>query len=178
MTKEMTKLGEAIAQAQIHANIDSIDITDWLFNLSSEDYAACAEGHQSAAQGVLPSGKRISLNVEFVAGFFMVQHYIEKVSDKDSVLAVSPNSILWLDDERFVLLQISWELKLEKIDEGSCMLTCKVTSETDNEMFIKASHELSKGLDPADRPFQLHINEETPRFAKDIERKALAGLWN
>ncbi|OJJ18854.1 hypothetical protein BKI52_25110 [marine bacterium AO1-C] len=173
----MHKLGEAIAQATINANIDSINISEWLFNISSEEYAACAEGHQSAAQGRLPSGKRVSMNVEFVAGFFMVQHYIETISEKDRVLTVSPNTVLWLDDEKYVLLQITWELSLEKIDDSTCTLTCKVTSETENEAFIHATHELTKDIDPANTPFQLHINEEAPLFAKDIEAKALAGVW-
>jgi len=38
-------------------------------------------------------------------------------------------------------------------------------------------HQRTKGVDPAATPFQLHIEEETPLFAKDIERKALAGVW-
>jgi len=173
----MHKLGEATAQATINANIDSINISEWLFNISSDEYAACAKGHQSAAQGILPSGKRVSMNVEFVAGFFMIQHYIETISEKDRVLTVSPNTTLWLDDEKYVLLQITWELKVDKIDENVCLLTCKVISETENETFIQATHERIKGLDPADTPFQLHIKEETPLFAKDIESKALAGAW-
>ena len=101
----MTQLGEARAQAMVNANIHDINISEWLFGLTSEDYEACAQGHQSAAQGKLPSGKRVSMNVEFVAGFFMVQHYIETVSEKDRVLTISPNTILWLDDERYVILQ-------------------------------------------------------------------------
>lgn len=173
----MTRLGEAIAQATINANIDSINISEWLFGISSEEYAACAEGHQSAAQGMLPSGKRVSMNVEIVAGFFMVQHYIETISEKDRVLSVSPNTVLWLDDENYVILQITWELSLKKIDDNSCQLTCRVVSETENEAFIQATHDLTKDIDPAETAFQLHINEEAPLFAKDIERKALAGVW-
>lgn len=173
----MKRLGEATAKAIINANVDSINISEWLFGISSEDYAACAEGHQSAAQGVLPSGKRVSINVEFVAGFFMVQHYIETISEKDRVLTISPNTILWLDDEKYVMLQITWELRLEEIDSNSCRLTCKVISETEDEMFIKAVHERTKNINPEETPFQLHINEETPLFAKDIESKALTGLW-
>lgn len=173
----MQKLGEATAQATINANIDSINISEWLFNISSDEYAACANGHQSAAQGTLPSGKRVSMNVEFVAGFFMIQHYIETISEKDRVLTVSPNTVLWLDDKKYVLLQITWELSVKKIDEDACLLTCKVTSETENEKFIHAVHELTKDVDQAETPFQLHINEETPLFAKDIEGKALAGVW-
>ncbi len=173
----MQKLGEATAQAVIQADINSIHISEWLFGLTADDYAACAEGHQSAAQGVLPSGKRVSMNVEFVAGYFMVQHYIETISEKDRVLVVSPNTVLWLNDEKYVLLQITWELSLKKIDEESCMLSCKVISETENEQFIQAVEERTKDMNPEETGFQLHINEETPLFAKDVERKALAGLW-
>ncbi|KXX66822.1 hypothetical protein [Flammeovirga sp. SJP92] len=173
----MTKLGEATAQAIINANIDSINISEWLFNITAEEYAACSSGHQSAAQGQLPSGKRVSMNVENVAGYFMVQHYIETISEKDRVLTVSPNTTLWLDDVNYVILQITWELKLDKIDDNTCLLTCKVISETENEQFIQATHELTKDIDPQETPFQLHINEETPLFAKDIETKALAGVF-
>lgn len=173
----MTTLGEATAQATIHASIDTIDISEWLFGLTSEDYAACAEGHQSAAQGQLASGQRVSVNVEHVAGFFMIQHYIETISERDRVLTISPNTLLWLDETRYVLLQITWELTLQKIDASSCQLTCRVLSATENEQFIQASHQLNRDIDPAQTPFQLHINEETPLFAQDIERKALAGVW-
>lgn len=173
----MTKLGEATAQAIVNASIESINISEWLFTLTAEDYAACATGHQSAAQGALPSGKRVSMNVEHVAGFFMVQHYIETESEKDRVLTVSPNTTLWLDDENYVLLQITWELSLKKIDDHSCLLTCKVISETENEMFVQAVHESTKDISPEETPFQLHINEETPLFAKDMATKALAGKW-
>ncbi len=173
----MTTLGEATTQAKIYASMDDINISEWLFGLTAEDYAACAEGHQSAAQGVLPSGKRVSMNVEYVAGFFMVQHYVETISEKDRVLTISPNTLLWLDDEKYIQLEITWELQLEKIDEASCMLYCKVTSASD-EQFIKASHQLTKGMDPSQTPFQLHIEEETPLFANDIERKALEGMWS
>ncbi len=174
----MIKLGEASAEAIINAPKNKINISEWLFNLGSQEYAACAEGHQAASQGILPSGKRVSINLEYVAGYFMVQHYIETISEKDRVLSISPNTVLWLDDEKYVILQITWELKLSRIDDQSCKLTCKVISETENEQFMKATEELTKDMDPAQTPFQLHINEETPLFAKDMERKALAGVWS
>ena len=174
----MIKLGEATSEAIIQANIDRIDLPEWMFNLTSDEYAACAEGHQSAAQAVHPSGKRFSVNAEFVAGYFMVQHYIETRSEKDHVLAVSPNTQMWLDDERYVSLQITWELSATKIDEQTTKLTCRVISETANESFAQASQSRSAGGTSEINPLQLHINEETPLFAKDIERKAQAGVWN
>ncbi len=175
--EKMTKIGEAVSQAEIRANINSINISEWLFGLTSKEYEACAKGHQSAAQGTLPSGKRVSVNVEHVAGFFMIQHYVETVSEKDRVLVVSPNTVLWLDDQNYVIMQITWELTVKKIDNLSSLLTCKVITESANQKFVQASKDLSKEIDPKQSPFQLHINEETPLFARDIEKKAIAGEW-
>ena len=170
----MIKIGEATAKARIEAPITSIHLTDWLFTMSSEDYAACAKGHHSAAQGMLPSGKRVSVNLEYVAGFFMVQHYIETVSEPAYVKVVSPNTLLWGNDDTFVMAQITWELSVVALDDHSCELTCIVTSETDNAALARQAHESSQDLDGKKTPLQLHIHEETPHFAKDIERKALA----
>lgn len=45
----MMKIGESTAKAVIDAPIEAINLGDWMFTISSEEYAACAEGHQSAA---------------------------------------------------------------------------------------------------------------------------------
>lgn len=174
----MIKLGESTASAIIKAPIESIDLGNWMFTLSSDEYAACSDAHQSAAQGVMPSGKRISVNVEFVAGFLMVQHYIENIAERNHVLSISPNTLMWVSDDVYVLTQITWELEVEKIDATSCKLTCNVIAETENEAFAEQAHKANQGVAPENTPFQKHINEETPLFAKDIERKALAGVWN
>ncbi len=174
----MMKIGESTAKAIINAPIEAINLGEWMFTISSEEYAACAEGHQSAAQGQLPSGIRFSVNVEIVGGTFMVQHYVETISEKDHVLGVSPNTTFWQNDKDYVLAQISWELKVVKIDEHSCELTCRAASESENEAFVNRFHEATKDIPAENSPLQVHINEETPLFAKDIERKALAEVWN
>lgn len=173
----MIKVGEASATATVSAPLETIDLGEWLFTLSSEEYAACATGHQSAAQGRLPSGKRVSINLEFVAGYFMVQHYIEQLAQRDRVVVVSPNTVMWIDDERFVLTQITWELWVTATEDRNCTLTCKVTVETQNEMFAQRAQEANRGIPPDQTPFQRHLDEETPLFAKDIEGKAKQGVW-
>lgn len=174
----MIKLGESTAKSIINAPVESIDLGAWMFTLTSEEYAACAEGHQSAAQGKLPSGKRVSVNVEFVAGYFMIQHYIEHTAKRNHVVGISPNTLMWINDEIFVLTQITWELKVEKLDDNSTELTCNVIAETENHTFAQQAHEATENLKPEEIPFQIHIDEETPNFAKDIERKALSCVWN
>ena len=173
----MIHIGEASAKATISAPLESINLGDWMFTLTSEEYAACASGHQSAEQGRLPSGKRVSVNLEFVAGYFMIQHYIERLAERDHVVGVSPNTVIWIDDDIFVLAQITWELKLSKIDEATSELTCVVVVETENAVFAERVAEANENVAPEDREFQKHIEEETPLFAKDMERKALQGVW-
>lgn len=173
----MITLGSATAKVVISAPLPSINLGEWLFTLTSEEYAACAEGHQSAAQGVLPSGKRVSINLEVVGGFTMVQHYVESLSRRDHVKTISPNSVLWINEEQFVLTQISWELTAKKISGNQTEITCQVTAETANEAFAKQAMAAAATRPKRETPLQLHINEETPLFAKDIERKALASVW-
>jgi hypothetical protein len=173
----MIELGRSSAQATLAAPLEAIDLGEWLFTLSSEAYAACAEGHQSAAQGVLPSGKRVSMNVEVVGGNFMVQHYVEDVTERDHVRAVSPNTVLWVDDVHFVLTRITWELSAERVDDGTTQLTCTVTAETADRAFAAGVAARNAGVPVEERAFQKHVEEETPLFALDIERKALGGVW-
>ncbi len=173
----MIKLGQAHATSLIEAPLGSLNLGDWMFTLTSDEYAACATGHQSAAQGRLPSGKRVSINVEFVAGYFMVQHYLETVTQRDHVLVVSPNTLMWVNDDVFVQAQITWELRARRNNDDSCELTCTVTVETDNATYAARAEEATRGVPQEQTPFQQHIEEETPLFAKDIQRKALAGAW-
>lgn len=173
----MSTIGEAVATAIINAPIERVNLGDWMFTITSDEYAACAVGHQSAAQGRMASGKRFSVNLELVAGMLMVQHYIETVSERHHVVGVSPNTVFWLSDTDFVLARVTWELKAVKRDETSCELTCKAFSESDDEPFVTRLHEALKDVPAEHSPLQQHIAEEAPMFAKDIERKALAGVW-
>ena len=173
----MLTIGEATAKAIINAPIESINLGEWMFTISSEEYAACAEGHQSAAQGKLASGKRFSVNLESVGNTFIVQHYIETVSKRDHVVGFSPNTIFWLNDKDYVFAQVTWELKVAKLDEKRCELTCSALSKSENEGFVTMLREASQHLPTEKNPLQQHIEEEAPLFAKDIEGKALAGVW-
>ena len=173
----MFEIGDVTATAIVNAPIESVNLGDWMFTITAEEYAACASGHQSAAQGQLASGKRFSVNLEVVGGTFMVQHYVEKVADRDHVVGFSPNTTFFLNDTDCVFAQITWELKVAKLDDKSCELTCRVYGESDNEQFVAGLKKASEENPREKSALHLHIDEESPMFAKDIERKALAGVW-
>jgi len=173
----MQKIGEATAKAIVHAPIESINLGEWMFTITSEEYAACAKAHQSAAQGKLASGKRFSVNLETTEDILIVQHYLETVSQRDHVVGFSPNSMFWLSDTEYALAEVTWEVKVVRIDETCCELICRAFSETEDKAFVAMLHEALKKAPAGYNPLQQHIEEETPMFAKDIQRKALAGVW-
>jgi hypothetical protein len=173
----MFTIGECTAKSVINAPVESVNLGEWMFTLTSEAYAACSTAHQSAAQGRLPSGKRVSLNVEYVAGFFMVQHYIEDISERTHVITVSPNSLFWLNDEDYAIAQITWELKATKVDANRCEISCYVKAAANAVEYAKLGLAIAKGISRGHPSLEDHVQEETPKFGKDIERKALAGIW-
>lgn len=173
----MFTIAECTATSVINAPVESIDLGEWMFTITSDEYVACSTAHQSAAQGRLPSGKRVSLNVEYVAGFFMVQHYIEHIAERGHVLGFSPNTVFWLNDKQYAFTQITWELKATQLTDTSTEISCFVKAAAAAKDFAKIGAAAAKGISKGHPTLEEHTQEETPKFAKDIERKALAGVW-
>jgi hypothetical protein len=66
-------------KAVIHAPVDKIDIPDWLFALTDEEYQQCSIAHIAGGATRTPDGKRISINVEVVGPGLMMQHWTEDI---------------------------------------------------------------------------------------------------
>jgi len=173
---EKIQFGCSQASAVITAAKNKINLSEWMFTLTSEEYQACATGHQSASLGQLFNGKRMAINVETMGNAHMVQHYIETIAKPDHVLGVSPNTAIWIKGGPFFTMEVHWDMQVKVVNDDSCELTCTVTLFTSDPGFqaVLSNPALKKS---AENNFNEHINEETPLFAKDIERKALAGLW-
>ncbi len=77
------------AKAVINAPIGKIDIPEWLFALTDEEYQRCSVAHIAAGATRTPDGsKRIEINVEKVGPGLMVQHWTEDIAEKtDEYLA-------------------------------------------------------------------------------------------
>ena len=69
--------------AIINAPIDKIDIPEWCFGLSEQEYQGCSPAHIAAGFTAAPDGKRMSINVEIIGGSMIVEHYIETLGRKD-----------------------------------------------------------------------------------------------
>jgi hypothetical protein len=176
----MEILADSTVTAIINVPDSKINITEWLFTLKDEEYQACSVDHIAGGNTISKDGARISLNVEQVAGNLLVQHYREMINEKLHCLVSSiSDSFSAMGRTK---LEITWELRVKAISAESCELS--------NHVIVKPTDDFLALLDNLNitdlAPIKLtmsdnlrrHNEDETPLFVKDIERKALAGIWD
>jgi muconolactone delta-isomerase len=169
-----TTLVESAATAIINAPIESIDIPSWCFSLRDDEYQACSPAHVAGAATTAPDGRRMSLNVEVIGGSLIVQHYVEEIGDPDHLRLVS-HSDLFTPSGR-TKIDIMWDLRVRQLDDRSCEFTNTVRSSAPPEMidFLARQGLAIDAFRAARRPnTEAHNRQETPMFAKSIERHAL-----
>jgi hypothetical protein len=176
----MDVISDCAIRAIVNAPIEKINLTEWLFTLKEHEYQACSVAHIAAGTTMDKDGKRMSLNVELVGGSLLVQHYIEDISAKDHCRVSSKtDSISPVGNTK---LGVTWELKVKKLSDKMSELTNRVVV-----LFTEEFRDLLKKANISDMEavklsmsenVKTHNAEETPLFAKDIERKALNGIWN
>lgn len=160
--------------AVVNAPIEKIDLPEWAFNLSEEDYKACSPAHIAVGKTTGADGRRMSINVEIIGGNPMVQHYQEEVSKKDHLVFGSFSEVFTPTGK--VVIFVRWDLSVKTIDEFSVEFTNRVTT--------YATEEMMNGLARQGIPFEFfkaqrqpisieHNRAETPFFARSIERAAL-----
>ena len=170
-------LAEASLDVIINARVDSIDLADWVFGITDAEYQACSVNHIAAAATHTAEGKRMSINVERV-GRLIIQHYIEDIAERAHCRLISVSDAFGPGIDDHSRLGVLWEFWIEAVDDTTTKFT--------NHIRVSAAagyDEALQGavLEQAQRrtaaALQPHNAEETPLFARDIERKALAGRW-
>lgn len=175
----MNIISDYTATATIHAAFEKIDLTRWLFTLKDHEYQACSAAHLACGASLTEDGKRISLNVERVGGNLLIQHYIEEISLRDHCRVNShTNSLSPAGDTR---LDITWEIRVQKLSGTHCEFLNRVIVRTTEEFAALLKQANITDFEPMrarmTENVMAHNEEETPRFAHDIECKALAGTW-
>jgi len=161
--------------AIVNAPIEKIDIPTWCFSLPEAEYQACSPAHCSAGVTTAPDGRRMSINVEVLGGSPIVQHYVEDVSRPDHLRLVS-NSDVFTPTGR-IKVGVIWDLSVKKIDDHSCEFTNTVHSSATPELleFLARQGIPWEVFKAARKPIsEAHNRQETPLFAKSIERHALS----
>jgi len=158
----------------IHAPIEKVNLPAWCFGLSEQEYQSCSPAHVSAGVTTTPDGRRMSINVEIIGGSLMVQHYEENIAEPHHLRLVSDSDVFTPTGRTKV--GVIWDLRVRKIDADTC--------EFSNEVHSSFTPELLESLAQAGIPrdvFQAsrkpvseaHNRQETPLFARSIERHAL-----
>jgi len=159
--------------APIHAPIEKVDIADWLFHLPDAEYQRCAHAHLAAGSTTTDDGRAMSINVEMIGDAFVVQHYVAEAREPHFCRMVSiSDSISPVGHTR---LQVIWELSVEKTGEDSCEFTNHIHSSAIDEtmeFFKQHSIPFDRARDTRQQASHAHNQEETPNFAKSIERRA------
>lgn len=160
--------------AIVNAPIEKIDIPEWCFTLSEAEYQSCSPAHCSAGATTAPDGRRMSINVEILGGSPMVQHYVEEVSERSHLRLVSDSDVFTPTGR--IKVGVIWDLSVKKIDDRSCEFTNTVHSTATPELleFLAKQGIPWEVFKSARKPVsEAHNRQETPLFAKSIERHAL-----
>jgi hypothetical protein len=173
MTDDRT-LSLSSVSATINAPLAKVDIADWLFHLLDAEYQRCSHAHIAAGTTTTDDGRPMSINVETIGDAFVVQHYVGEVHEPHLCRMISISDSI--SPARRTKLQVIWELSVRRIDDQICEFT--------NHIHSSAIDQTLAFLDEHGIPFEqaraarqqashAHNQEETPKFAKSIERRAL-----
>jgi putative intracellular protease/amidase len=174
MSEDLT-LSLSTVTAVIQAPIEKVNIADWVLHLPDAEYQWCSQAHIAAGSTISDDGRPMSINVETIGDAFVVQHYVAEVQEPHFCRMVSISDSI--SPAGRTKLQVVWELSAKKIDEQSCEYTNHIHSNAIEQTlaFLKEHNiPLEKAREARQRASHAHNQEETPKFAKSIERKALA----
>lgn len=164
--------------AVVEAPLDQLDLPAWLFSLSDSEYQACSVAHYAAGANRLEDGRRLSVNVE-KPGSLLIQKYQEVDSTRYHCRVVSPRSDVFGAAGRSTL-HVTWDISLRPLSERSCELV--------NLVELRVTPEFDASLEASGAPLEAvtsqlltvlaaHNQEETPKFAADMTRKASNGAF-
>src|SRR5271154_422353 len=173
MSDDLT-LSLSTATAVIHAPLETINIADWVLHLPDAEYQRCSPAHIAAGNSISEDGRAMSINVETIGDALVVQHYVAEVQEPHFCRMVSISDSV--SPAGRTKLQVVWELSAKKIDDRSCEYTNHIHSTaTDQTLAFFKEHGIpfEKAHAVRQQASHAHNQEETPKFAKSIEQKAL-----
>jgi len=170
-----TTLSLSTVTAPLNAPIEKVNIAEWLLNLADKEYQRCSSAHIAAGSTHTDDGRPMSINVETIGNALMIQHYVAEVHTPSYCKMVSiSDSITSAGRSK---AKVTWELRAEKVDDETCLYSNHIHAEAIDETlaFFKEHNVNFKDAAAARQAASdAHNHEETPLFAKSIERHALS----
>lgn len=109
----------------INLPIESIDMYQWVTEMTPEDYESFAPAHK--AMGSFFRGSDFFMvNVECIGTDMIVQHYQLIEHSKSHVKFYSPRSKGYIYRWFPVTFGVPWEMRLRSTSERSCELSCTI----------------------------------------------------
>jgi hypothetical protein len=167
-------LSNSIVTHIINAPIEKVNIADWLLHLPDAEYQRCSHAHIAAGNTTTDDGQPMSINVETIGTTLMVQHYVAEIHTPQLCRMVSTSDAISSNGRTKV--HVLWELSVKALDDKSCEYSNKIhATATDDFLAFIAQHGITLAEAHAARQVASHTHnlEETPNFAKSLERKAL-----
>ena len=164
---------ETSFSATVNAPVEDVDLPSWCFSLPESEYLACSPAHVAAGATTAQDGRRMSINVEFSGGTLVVQHYVEDIGKPDHLRLVSISDLFTPTGR--TTARVIWDLRVRKIDDHTCEFTNTVLSSVTPEQrdFLARQSIPLELVRAAQRPaLEAHNRQETPLFARSIERHA------
>lgn len=162
--------------AIINAPFEKVNIADWLFHLPDAEYQRCSHAHIAAGTTTTDDGFPMSLNVETIGDTLMVQHYVGEIRERSRCVMVSISDAITAAGSTKV--KVVWELSVAKIDDKTCEYTNHMHASATDEFLAfleKNNIPLEQAREARQQASDIHNREETPNFAKSLERLALTG---
>lgn len=148
----------------IDAAPGSIDLGEWLFGMTDEEYVACSPGHR--AMGINGGSARVGVvNVESVGGVMMIQHYRPEVVRPDHVKLVSDSSQAYLLHVFPARIRVLWEMQTFATANGTTGFRGSV--EVTMPLWVR----LLAALNCGSYFLKRHVIGETAGFAANIAAK-------
>jgi hypothetical protein len=174
MTNDRT-LSLSTVTHSINAPIEKVDLADWLFNLPDAEYQRCSPAHIAAGHTTSDDGHPMSINVESIGEALMVQHFVAEVWKPHFCRLTSISDAITAKGRTRV--HLLWEISVERIDDHSCEYSNHIhATATDEFLTFIANNDITFEQARAARQqaSDAHNRQETPKFAKSIELRALS----
>src|SRR6266404_472684 len=144
LDKSAPPLLRSDSKAIIHASVDMIDIPEWLFALTDTEYQQCSIAHIAGAE----------------------KQHCRLVSLSDMFI-----------QQQHSKMQLAWDMTVKPLSNSSCEFTNSIfLFETDALLafFENGDAPPEQARDALQRALDAHNDEETPNFAKSIERRTVS----
>ena len=164
--------------ARVEAPIESVDLADWVLNLSDAEYQRCAPGeHLAAGRTTTDVGRPMSINVEEVGGSLAIQHYVAEIHEPHHCRLVSLSDVQ--TPGGWTKAHVTWDIRLEPIDESTSRLVNSVNIHPTQgflDLLAQGGVSFEDAAAQQHAAVSAHNERETSLFAISIARKAQANL--